>query len=81
MDLECKISEVTMNLYEVYRSHFIYKKKKNKSRILMSYLYDLHTIYLQEFFPKQLPYERVVQFINMYPNRVSYVLKHANELT
>lgn len=81
MDLECKISEGMMNLYEVYRSHFIYKQKKNKSLSLMSYLHDLHIIYLQEFFPNPLPYKRVEQFINMYPRRVSFVLKHANELT
>ena len=74
MDLECKISEVTMNLYELYRYHFIYKQKKNKSCSLMSYLHDLHTIYLHEFFPEPLPYERVVQFVNLYPKRVSYLL-------
>ena len=77
MDLECTISEATMNLYELYRSHFIYKQK-NKNHRLMSYLHDLHTIYLQECFPNPLPYKRVVQFINMYPNRVSNLLKLLN---
>ena len=79
MDLESNISKVSINLYELYRSHFIYKQK-NKNHKLMPYLYDLHTIYLQEFFPEPLTYKRVVRFINMNPKRISHLLK-INELT
>jgi hypothetical protein len=61
--LEIKIQEVTSLLFTTYRECFMLKKQKAKDHSLKSALYDLHTIYLQELYPRSLSKKRVEEYV------------------
>jgi hypothetical protein len=61
--LERTIQETTQQLYTTYRDCFMFKKEKAKDHAWKSSLYDLHTIYLQELYPRSLSKKRVVEYV------------------
>lgn len=64
--LETKIQEKTQLFYTTYRDCFMFKKEKAKDHPLKSVLYDLHTIYLQELYPRSLSKKRVEEYVCKY---------------
>jgi hypothetical protein len=62
-ELETKIQNRTTLLYNTYRSCFMFKKERAKDHPMKSALYDLHTIYLQELYPRSLSKKRVEEYI------------------
>jgi hypothetical protein len=62
--IEASIQTLTMNLYSAYRNCFVLKKEKAKGHEWVSYLYDLHGIYIQELYPKHLSKKNVAEYIN-----------------
>lgn len=64
--LETKIQEKTQLLYTTYRDCFMFKKEKAKEHPLKTVLYDLHTIYLQELYPRSLSKKRVEEYVCKY---------------
>jgi hypothetical protein len=61
--LERTIQETTQQLYTTYRDCFMFKKEKAKDHAWKSSLYDLHTIYLQELYPRSLSKKRVEEYV------------------
>ncbi len=61
--LETKIQEKSQLLYTIYRDCFMFKKEKAKDHPMKSILYDLHTIYLQELYPRSLSKKRVEEYV------------------
>ena len=61
--IETKIQEKTTRLYHTYRDCFMFKKEKARDHPMKSALYDLHTIYLQELYPRALTKKRVEEYI------------------
>jgi hypothetical protein len=61
--LERTIQETTQQLYTTYRDCFMLKKEKAKDHAWKSALYDLHTIYLQELYPRSLSKKRVEEYV------------------
>lgn len=61
--LETKIQNRTTLLYNTYRSCFMFKKEKAKDHPMKGALYDLHTIYLQELYPRSLSKKRVEEYV------------------
>ena len=61
--LERTIQETTQQLYTTYRDCFMLKKEKAKDHAWKSSLYDLHTIYLQELYPRSLSKKRVEEYV------------------
>lgn len=61
--LETKIQDITTLLFTTYRSCFMFKKERAKDHSLKSALYDLHTIYLQEMYPRPLSKKRVEEYV------------------
>jgi hypothetical protein len=64
--LETKIQEKTQLFYTTYRDCFMFKKEKAKEHPLKAILYDLHTIYLQELYPRSLSKKRVEEYVCKY---------------
>jgi hypothetical protein len=62
-EVETKIQEKTHLLYNTYRNCFMFKKEKAKDHPMKSTLYDLHTIYLQELYPRSLSKKRVEEYV------------------
>ena len=61
--LERTIQVTTQRLYTTYRDCFMFKKEKAKDHAWKSALYDLHTIYLQELYPRSLSKKRVEEYV------------------
>ena len=61
--LETTIQNKTTQLHNTYRNCFMLKKEKAKDHVLKSSLYDLHTIYLQELYPRSLSKKRVEEYV------------------
>ena len=61
--LETTIQNKTTQLHNTYRNCFMFKKEKAKDHVLKSSLYDLHTIYLQELYPRSLSKKRVEEYV------------------
>lgn len=61
--LERTIQDTTQQLYTTYRDCFMFKKEKAKDHAWKSSLYDLHTIYLQELYPRSLSKKRVEEYV------------------
>jgi len=61
--LETKIQNKTTLLHNTYRNCFMFKKEKAKDHPMKSELYDLHTIYLQELYPRSLSKKRVEEYV------------------
>ena len=61
--LETKIQNKTILLHNTYRNCFMFKKEKAKDHPMKSVLYDLHTIYLQELYPRSLSKKRVEEYV------------------
>ena len=64
--LETKIQEITTLLFTTYRDCFMLKKQKAKDHSLKTALYDLHTIYLQELYPRSISKKRVEEYVCKY---------------
>jgi hypothetical protein len=64
--LERTIQEKTALLHTTYRNCFMFKKEKAKDHPMKSELYDLHTIYLQELYPRSLSKKRVEEYVCKY---------------
>ena len=60
---ETMVREKTTILYHTYRDCFRLKKQKAKDHPMKSALYDLHTIYLQELYPRPLSQKRVEEYV------------------
>lgn len=65
-EVETKIQNKTQLLYNTYRNCFMFKKEKAKDHPMKSALYDLHTIYLQELYPRSLSKKRVEEYVCKY---------------
>lgn len=61
--LETTIQNKTLLLHNTYRNCFMFKKEKAKDHPMKSVLYDLHTIYLQELYPRSLSKKRVEEYV------------------
>ena len=61
--LETTIQNKTLVLYNTYRNCFMFKNEKAKDHPMKSALYDLHTIYLQELYPRSLSKKRVEEYV------------------
>jgi len=62
-EVETKIQNKTIVLYNTYRNCFMFKKEKAKDHPMKGALYDLHTIYLQELYPRSLSKKRVEEYV------------------
>ena len=74
-EIEIQIQSMIKDLYQWYRTCFVYKKEKAREHAFSTYLYDLHGIYLQELYPIPLSKKRVDLYVNhLSPKRLSFLL-------
>jgi hypothetical protein len=62
-EVETNLQNKTTLLYNTYRNCFMFKKEKAKDHPMKTALYDLHTIYLQELYPRSLSKKRVEEYV------------------